>query len=81
MRELDENACELDHLTPQAKGGDNSHRNIVCCTFEMNKRKGDTSAEDFLRTLYRLGFMSDSELQERLKLLAEIRSGKLKPLI
>jgi hypothetical protein len=81
MRQLDEESCELDHLTPQGRGGDNSYRNIVCCTFEMNKRKGDMLAEDFFRSLFRSGFASEAEFEERLSLLNEVRSGNLKPAI
>lgn len=79
LRQLDVDSCELDHLTPQARGGDNSYRNIVCCTFEMNKRKGDLLAEDFFRTLYRSGFLAADELEQRLSVLSDIRSGTLKP--
>src|SRR6202051_1151720 len=51
LRKLDERSCELDHLSPQADGLNNSYRNIVCCTFEMNKRKGTVPADVFLRQL------------------------------
>jgi hypothetical protein len=81
LRRLDERECALDHLVPQARGGDNSYRNIVCCTFEMNTRKGDVAAEDFLRSLYRSGFLSERDLEERLSTLASISSGVLQPAI
>jgi hypothetical protein len=79
LRRLEESECALDHLVPQARGGDNSYRNIVCCTFEMNTRKGDTEAEDFLRGLYRSGFLSEKDLEDRLSMLASISSGVLQP--
>jgi hypothetical protein len=81
LRQLEVGECALDHLVPQARGGDNSYRNIVCCTFEMNTRKGDIAAEDFLRGLYRSGFLSESDLEDRLKTLASISSGVLQPAI
>ena len=81
LRRLEENDCALDHLVPQARGGDNSYRNIVCCTFEMNTRKGDVAAEDFLRSLYRSGFLSERDLEDRLSVLASISSGVLQPVI
>jgi HNH endonuclease len=81
LRQLEERECALDHLVPQARGGDNSYRNIVCCTFEMNTRKGDVAAEDFLRSLYRSGFLSERDLEERLETLASISSGVLKPAV
>jgi HNH endonuclease len=78
---LDEQNCELDHLQPQANALNNSYRNIVCCSFEMNKRKGHTPADAFLRQLYRSGFLSAEELDERLSLLSRIQSDELKPKI
>jgi hypothetical protein len=81
LRTLDEQTCELDHLQPQANALDNSYRNIVCCSFEMNKRKGDTPADAFLRQLYRSGFLSAEELDERPSLFSRIKSGELKPKI
>jgi HNH endonuclease len=81
LRQLDEHECALDHLIPQARGGDNSYRNIVCCTFEMNTRKGDKVAEEFLRSLYRSGFLSEKDLEDRLSTLASISSGALPPVI
>jgi hypothetical protein len=79
LRALDEQTAELDHLQPQANALNNSYRNIVCCSFEMNKRKGDTPADTFLRQLYRSGFLSAEEMDERLSLLSRIQSGELKP--
>jgi hypothetical protein len=81
LRRLEERECALDHLVPQARGGDNSYRNIVCCTFEMNTRKGDVAAEDFLRSLYRSGFLSERDFEDRLSTLASISSGVLQPAI
>jgi biotin operon repressor len=79
LRELDERSCELDHLVPQAESLDNSYRNIVCCTFEMNKRKGSLSADAFLREQYRSGFLSVDELESQLEMLSQIQAGNLKP--
>jgi biotin operon repressor len=79
LKQLQVSSTELDHLVPQVDGLDNSYRNIVCCTFEMNKRKGSMRAEDFLRELYRSGILSEVELKERLRTVASIREGQLKP--
>lgn len=81
LRQIDECEFALDHLIPQARGGDNSYRNIVCCTFEMNTRKGDVAAEDFLRSLYRSGFLTEKDLEDRLSMVALISSGALQPVI
>jgi biotin operon repressor len=79
LRQIDDNSCELDHLVPQANGLNNSFRNIVCSTFEMNKRKGSLPADDFLREQYRSGFLSLNELEGQLEMLTQIQSGTLKP--
>jgi biotin operon repressor len=79
LRQLDERSCELDHIVPQANDLNNSYRNIVCSTFEMNKRKGGLSADAFLREQYRSGFLSHDELEGQLEMLTQIQAGNLKP--
>jgi biotin operon repressor len=74
LRQLDERTCELDHLEPQANRLNNSYRNIVCSTFEMNKKKGSLSADEFLRKLYRSGFLSYDELESQLEMLTQIQT-------
>ena len=44
----------------------------------MNKRKGDTDAVEFLRTIYRENFLSEQEFSKQLKMLDDICSGRLK---
>jgi biotin operon repressor len=79
LRQIDDNSCELDHLVPQSNVLNNSFRNIVCSTFEMNKRKGSLPADAFLREQYRSGFLSLNELEGQLEMLTQIQSGTLKP--
>lgn len=69
----------LDHVLPAARGGSNSYRNLVSCCVECNTRKGETAAEDFLRSLYRLRRLTSAELEARLRALDALTSGKLRP--
>jgi len=71
--------CELDHLVPRAVDEDNSYRNIVVSCHDCNSVKAGKPAEDFLRSLYRGGVISQGELQERVEALGLLRAGELKP--
>ena len=59
--------------------GNNSYRNCVAACREANNRKGASSAEDFLRSLYRDGTLSELEFGNRMHALAELKAGNLKP--
>jgi hypothetical protein len=69
----------LDHVIPRARFGRNSYRNLVSCCIECNSRKGDRRASDFLRTLYRQGRLTPTELNGRLRALKDLAAGKLRP--
>jgi 5-methylcytosine-specific restriction endonuclease McrA len=71
----------LDHVVPQARGGNNSYRNLVSCCVECNSQKGATAAEDFLRTLYRLRRLTSAELEARLRALEALAAGNLRPIL
>jgi 5-methylcytosine-specific restriction endonuclease McrA len=71
----------LDHVVPQARGGSSSYRNLVSCCVECNSQKGETAAEDFLRTLYRLRRLTSPELEARLSALEALAAGKLRPIL
>ena len=71
----------LDHVVPQARGGNNSYRNLVSCCVECNAQKGETAAEDFLRTLYRLRRLTSAELEARLRALEALAAGDLRPIL
>jgi hypothetical protein len=79
LKLLDREAAELDHIVPLSRGGDNSYRNIGVSSFEMNKRKGDAHAVEFLRTMYRENFLSEEEFSKQITMLDDICSGRLKP--
>jgi hypothetical protein len=47
----------------------------------LQLEKGERSAEEFFRSLYREHRLSDTELSGRLRALDELAAGKLKPQI
>jgi len=69
----------LDHVVPRVRFGRNSYRNLVSCCLECNTLKGDMSAQDFLRILYRKGRLTPAELDGRLVALKDLAAGKLRP--
>lgn len=79
LRKLTRENSALDHLVPQSDGGNDGYRNVVAACHSCNSAKNATSAEDFLRSVYRSGRLSDSELDQRLNAVDALRQGKLKP--
>ena len=71
----------LDHVVPRARGGSNSYRNLVSCCVECNTRKGETAAEDFLRSLFRQRRLASAELDARLRALDALAAGQLRPIL
>jgi 5-methylcytosine-specific restriction endonuclease McrA len=69
----------LDHVVPRVEFGGNSYRNLVSCCLQCNSQKGERSAIDFLRRLYRERRLSDAELADRLRALDALAAGKLRP--
>ena len=69
----------LDHVIPLARRGKNSYRNLVSCCTECNTQKGETAAEDFLRTLCRERRLTAPELAGRLRALDALAAGDLRP--
>jgi 5-methylcytosine-specific restriction endonuclease McrA len=81
LRRTPANVQCLDHVVPRVRFGRNSYRNLVSCCLECNTRKSDRPAPDFLRTLYRLGRLTASELDGRLRALKDLAAGKLRPVL
>jgi 5-methylcytosine-specific restriction endonuclease McrA len=71
----------LDHVVARARGGQNGYRNLVSSCAECNAQKGERGAEDFLRWLWREGRLSADELSGRLRALAMLAAGKLRPAV
>ncbi len=69
----------LDHVVPLVLRGSNGYRNLVSSCSECNSQKGERRAEDFLRWLCREGRLSTEEFSGRLRALARLAGGKLRP--
>jgi hypothetical protein len=80
LAKLDENNHVIEHVLSRPEG-DSSFRNVVAACRRCNNRKSATSAEDFLRTLYREGILSGEELSARIKFLGQLRAGELRPVL
>jgi hypothetical protein len=78
LQNLDKDNFIVEHVMSRP-AGNNSYRNCVAASREANNRKGSMSAIDFLRRLFREGFLSDTEFQERQHALAQLQAGELKP--
>ena len=81
MRRITARKKCLDHVVPRVQLGRNSYRNLVSCCLECNSQKGETTAKDFFRWLYREDRLSSAEFTKRLRVLEALTSGKLKPQI
>ena len=80
LAQLEDANFVIDHVVSRPKGG-NGYRNVVACSREANNRKGATSADNFLRRLFREGYLNQPEFEDRLNVLAKLQSGDLKPKI
>jgi hypothetical protein len=80
LARLDEKNFVVDHVVSRPDGN-NSYRNVVAASREANNRKGSMPAEDFLRKLFCDGFLSASDLEDRLLQLQRLKAGDFKPSI
>lgn len=80
LRALTPESHVIEHVVSRP-AGDNSYRNVVAACRECNNRKNDSTAEDYVRALYRESFRNAAELQDKLTKLAKLRSGELKPIL
>ena len=78
LRELNGDNHVIEHVRSRPEG-DNSYRNVAAACIQCNNRKGAAQAEDYLRAIYREGFLSENELKERFGVLARLVEGELKP--
>jgi hypothetical protein len=79
MRRLTPMLRCIDHVVARVRGGGNGYRNLVSSCSECNSQKGERRAEDLLRGLYREGRLSADELSGRLRALARLAAGKVRP--
>ena len=70
----------IEHVVSRPAGG-NGYRNVVASCRECNNRKNDSTAEDYVRALFRESFLSAAELQDRLLKLGRLKNGELKPMV
>ena len=70
----------VDHVISRPKG-DNSYKNCVASSREANNRKGAIHADDFLRRLFREGWLNENEFGDRMNHLSRLQAGELKPMI
>jgi hypothetical protein len=78
LQQLNGENYVIEHVLSRPTG-DNTYRNVVAGCRQCNNRKGSTEVDDWLRTLYRDGFLSEAEFCERVSHLERLRSGELKP--
>ena len=78
FQKLDSANHVIEHVVSRPEG-DDSYKNVVAACRACNNRKGSTDAKDFLRALYRDGFLKSEEFEERLSALVALREGRLKP--
>ena len=81
LRRTSSTVHSLDHVVPRSRSGPNSYRNLVSTCMECNVAKGEKSADDFLRRLYRERRLTAVELAGRLRALDALASGKLRPFV
>ena len=78
LRAVDSSNYVIEHVVSRPEGG-NSFRNVVAACRGCNNRKGEMPAEEFLRTLYRNGFLGPEDLEGRVAALDLLRRGQLRP--
>jgi len=78
LRQLNGENYVIEHVVSRP-AGDNTYRNVVAACRQCNNRKGSSEVEDWLRTLYRDGFLGEIEFRERVSHLRRLRAGELKP--
>jgi hypothetical protein len=78
LHSLNANNHVIEHVVSRP-AGNSGFRNVVAACRQCNNRKGDSEAEDFLRVLYREGFLSGEEFEQRVSHLQRLRAGELRP--
>lgn len=78
LRKLDDQNYVIEHVQSRPEGN-NGYRNVVAGCRQCNNRKNASSADDWLRTLYRDGFLGTEEFEDRLSHLQSLKEGLLKP--
>ena len=80
LQSLDATNFVVEHVISRPLGN-NSYRNLVAASREANNKKGNSSAEDFLRRMYRDGYLNEQEFLGQLEKLEQLQAGTLKPTV
>jgi hypothetical protein len=78
LRRLTDSSTTVVHVASRP-AGDDGYRNVVAACRRCATRKGESSAEDLLRVLYREAAVTADVLADRLEALKQLREGKLRP--
>ena len=78
LRQLTGENYVIEHVVSRPVGN-NSYRNVVAACRECNNRKGSSSAVEWLRTLYREGFLDAPAFQERQSHIERLQAGEIQP--
>ncbi len=78
LKKIDADNFVVDHVISRPVG-DNGYKNCVAASREANNRKGASAASEFLRRLFREGWLSESEFEDRLEHLRLLQAGELRP--
>jgi hypothetical protein len=78
LRKVDAKNYVIEHVLSRPQGT-NGFRNVVAACRQCNNRKGASPAADFVRLLYRDGFLDQAEFERRLAELDRLLRGDLKP--
>jgi hypothetical protein len=70
----------VEHVLSRPEGA-NTYKNLVAACISCNNRKGNRAVDEFLRSLYREGYLNSEDFDNRLSTLKLLRSGELKPII
>ena len=78
FRQLNSENYVIEHVVSRPDGN-NSYRNVAAACMDCNNRKGSLQAQEYIRKLYREGFLSSEEFEDRLSHLERLREGRLRP--
>jgi hypothetical protein len=78
LRQLNGENYVIEHVVSRPTGN-NNYKNVVAACRQCNNRKGSANVEDWIRILYRDGFLGEAEFRERISHLERLRAGELKP--
>ena len=78
LRQLSTKDYVIEHVISRP-GGDSSYQNVVAACLGCNNRKGAVPADEFIRKLYREGYLNDREFQDRKVALERLQNGELRP--